>query len=323
MKKLFLFISALLCVAYAAKAQQTLSSKEMIGITPMVSNYVELPADAQKSLGIKLSQMATQNGFGSNSADFILTANVVMLDKQATATAPVKFITELEVSVYVLNVVEQIAIDEMSFVVKGIGDFENKAVIQAINQIKPKSTAARTFMDGVRTKIVQYYNTRIPALMAKAQSLADRAEYDEALWVLSSIPESVDQYQMVAEQMTAIYIQMLNRDAKMALQDAKGFIAIRDYGSALNALMWVDPSSSHYNDALALIAQIKAAVDENERRELEEKLRAYEDSREDAQRSHDLATQAIDAAKTVGAEKAKTETSVMKKLNDWFLGKFK
>lgn len=323
MKKLILSVLALCAAVPALLAQQTLSSKEMIGITPMVSNYVELPTDAQKSLGVKLSQMATQNGFGSNSADFILTANVVMLDKQATATAPVKFITELEVSVYVLNVVEQIAIDEMSFVVKGIGDYENKAVISAINQIKPKSTNARIFMDNVREKIIQYYNTRIPALIAKAQSLADRAQYEEALWVLGSIPEAVDQYPMVAEQMTAIYMQMIDRDAKMAIQDAKSYIALRDYESALNSLMWIDPNSTHYPEVTKLINQVKAAVDEKERIAMEDKLKAYEDSREDAQRQHDLNKLAIDAAKKVGTEQAKTETSVAKKLNDWFLGKFK
>lgn len=322
LRKIALLLSVC-CVPFLSSAQQALSAKDMVAITPMLPYGLDLPADAQSSLNMKLTQMVTQNGFGSFSPQFVLTANVVMLDKQATATAPVQFITKIEVSFFVVDVMEQVIIDETSIEVQGIDRLENKAIIQAINQIKPRNPEIRRFMDNARTKIIDYYNTRIPALLTKAQQLAEQNQYGQALAVLAAIPENVDQYPMVAEQMTAIYMKMIDRQAVAAIQDAKGKIAIRDYEGALDALMFVDPSSSHSKEAFALIDQIKGAVDAKEERELAEKWKVYEDQREAQMRAEDLAKRRIDAARAVGVEQAKTESSVANTLNKWFLGKFK
>ncbi len=330
-KKISIIIAALglslAQLAASTSTQATLSSQEMVGITPALSSYINLPADAVKSLGTKLNQMVTQNGFGSTSGQFVLTANVVTLDKQATATAPVQYVIDLEVSLFVLNVMEGVIVDEMSYTVKGIDRLENKAVIKAINTINARTPQVRTFMEGVRGKIIEYYNTRIPAIITKAKSLAERNEYEEALYVLSAVPESVDQYPMVAEQMSAIYLKKIDRDATAALQEAKGYVAVRDYDSALTALLAVDPSSSKSAEAFALIEQIKAKLDADEQRALEEKWRIYEDQKEAAQRAHDdavtLRSKQIEAAHAVGVQQAKTETSTAKRLNDWFFGKFK
>lgn len=323
MKKILTLLIALVATPLFASAQQSLNPKEMIGITPMLSQYLDVPEDARNSLNIKLGQMATQNGFGSNSGDFILTANLAVLDKQATATAPVQFIVEMEVSVYVLNVAESVVVDELSFVTKGIGNYENKAIISAINQIKPKSSEVRSFMGGVRTKIIDYYNTRMPAILAKAQSLADRDEYAQALAVLAPIPEVVDQYPVVADQMAAIYIKMVDKEAVAAILKAKGMMAQRNYEDALEALMAVNPSSTKSSEAFAMIDQIKTLIDERERLALGEKMREYEDRKQAELRGHELAKLSVGAARQVVAQQVQTEATAKQMLDDWFLGKFK
>lgn len=320
-------VTVLLMFVARLSGQATIEAKQMIGITPMLPYGLNIPEDAKKSLLTKLNQMTTQNGFGSTSGSFVLTANVVTLDKQATATAPVQFVVDLEVSVYVVDVTEQLVVAETSFVVKGIDRLENKAVIQAINQIKPRGTEARAFMNNTREKLIEYYNTRIPTLITKAQSLAEMNNYRGALAVLADIPEAVDQYPVVAEQMTAIYLKMIDREAQMIIQEAEAKMAIRDYEAVVDALVWVDPSSSHFGKATEMIRQVKSTIDAREQEELEEKLKKYEEDREAAQRAYDdavmLEKMRIEAAQKVGVETAKTESSVSSKLNDWFLGKFK
>lgn len=323
-------ISLFICwcsLSSALYGQQTLSSKEMVAITPVLSRSIDLPAHAQKTLGNKLSQIATQNGFGSVSGEFVLTANTLVVDKQMTATAPVRFVVELEVSLYVLNVLEGTVIDEMSVVVKGIDTQDHKAIIQAINQIKPKSSEIRRFMEECRVKLIEYYNTRIPTLLAKANSLAERFQYEEALMVLSAIPEMVDQYPTVADQMVAICTKMLDREATIAIQEAKSKIAQKDYEAALDALAAVDPASTKSKEAFDLIESIKKSIDEKEAAEMAEKLQRYEDSKEAALRAYDdkvaLEKMRIEAARKVGVETAKTQASVSEGVNKWFLGKFR
>lgn len=322
-KRIALFVVIALSFNSILQAQNTLSSKDMIGVTPMISSYLNLPGDAVRSLEMKLTQIATQNGFGSFSGQFVLTPNVVVINKSATATAPVQHIVELEVSFFVVNVMENVIVDEMSYTVQGIDRLENKAFIRAINEIKPKTAQVRTFMNNVREQIIIYYNTRIPALISKAKSLSDRTEYDEALAVLASIPESVDQYPMVAEQMVAIYQKKIDREASAILIEAKGYMTLGDYENAMLCLASVDPNSSKFKEAHAMLNQIKGALTaqqaeakEKEIEEMEQAMKRYDDAVM-------LEKMRIESAQKVGVASAKSQASLSESLNKWFFGKFK
>ena len=188
MKRSLLTLAITLFAALTGYAQQPVAAQEMIGITPIVSDAIDLPADARSALNLKLRQMATQNGFGSTSGRFALTSNVVFTDKQATTTAPPQFVVSLEVQFYVVDVMEQVIIDEMSMPAKGIDRLENKAAIRAINSISVRTPQVRRFMNGARDKIVAYYNTRVPVIVQKADSYAAMENYDMALFVLTDIP---------------------------------------------------------------------------------------------------------------------------------------
>jgi hypothetical protein len=324
LKKFILLICC--CLPLCAAAQPMLSAKEMIAVTPLVSDGIDLPADAQASLASKLNRIVTQNGFGSFSGQFVLTANLVTTDKQVTATAPPQYVVKFEASFYVVDVIEQTIIDETSVTLSGVDRLEHKAAIQAINQINPQSPALRTFMRNVRTKIIDYYNTRIPTLLTKAQSLADRNDLEGALAILSAIPESVDQYPVIADQMTAVYERLLDRNATAAILEANGKIALRDYKGALDALSAVDPASTKIEEVFALVAQIKEAVDAKEAQEWADRMMYYEDMKAMALQSQEEGAameNRLLAARKAGAEQAGKDTAMLEDMLDkWFVNQF-
>lgn len=319
----------------SASGQKVLSSKDMVAITPAVASSLDLPEYAKKALYQKLIQIVTQNGFGSTSGDLILTANVLVTDKQMTGTVPAQFIVNLEVSLYLLNIEEEVVLDETSIALKGIDKIENRAMAQAINNLNPRSPAVRNFMNQCRTKVIDYYTTRIPALLAKAKSLADRANYEEALAVLAVVPESVDEYPAIAEQMVNIYLKKVDKDAAALLQEAKAQMAVKDYTRALNALLAIDPSSGRFAEAGKMIDKIKQTIDAEEKAAMEAQLAQYEAEKEAQQRAHDDAVMLeklrIEAAKKAGAaysnsSASSTSSGVNEALNNrlakWLLGKF-
>ncbi len=263
-----------------ALGQNSLSAKEMIAIRPVVCKAVELPENAKKTLNMKLLQMVTANGLGSTSWRYALTPNVVVMDQQSSATVPVMHSVELEVSIYLVDIFEGVVIDETSIEVKGLDRSPSRTYIEAIKSINPRSPQFKVFMDGCRTAILDYYTTRIPTLLTKAESLADRHEYEQALQTLAYIPESVDEYPMVARSMVAIHKKMLDRDAKTALINADKEIAKGDYESALDYIVLVDPSSNKWGDANDKIAQIKKLAKEQS---LELLLSDVEQSRQSAE----------------------------------------
>ncbi len=327
--KRILICCMLCCLVMQGIGQQLLSSKEMVALTPAVPASLELPEQAKKALNQRLIQIVTQNGFGSTSGNLILTANVLVIDKQITGTVPAQFIISLEVSLYLLNLQEEVILDEMAIEVKGIDKLENRAIAQAINSINPRTPTVRKFMAQCRTKVIDYYTTRVPALLAKAKSLTDRKEYQEALAVLSAVPESVDEYPAVAEQMVSIYTQQLDKEATVALQTAKVYVTQKEYGQALDALLKIDPSSTRFSEADKMIASIKASMDAEAKAAAEEKLARYEAEMEARQREHDdqmmLERMRLEMAQKAGMSYGKTiaEENVSEQLSKWFLGKFK
>lgn len=335
MNKVLCSILIICCCILNASGQKVLSSKEMVAITPAVASSLDLPEYAKKALYQKLIQIVTQNGFGSTSGDLILTANVLVTDKQMTGTVPAQFIVDLEVSLYLLNIGEEVVLDETSIALKGIDNIENRAMAQAINNLNPRSPVVRNFMNQCRAKVIDYYTTRIPALLAKAKSLADRANYEEALAVLAVVPESVDEYPAIAEQMVNIYLKKVDKDAAALLQEAKAQITVKDYTQALNALLAIDPSSSRFSEVGKMIDKIKQTIDAEERAAMEAQFAQYEAEKEAQQRAHDDAVMLeklrIEAAKKAGttysngsasSTSSNVNEALNKRLSKWLLGKF-
>lgn len=328
MRKLLYGIAVLLLCSFYSQGQEVLSAKEMVAVTPVIPDGLDLPDYAKKALEHKLIQITTQNGFGSISGEIALTANVITTDKQVTGTIPAQYVVSLEVSLIVVNVLEGTIINEIAVPLKGIDKAENRAITMAFNNLNPRSPAIRNFMKQCRKKIIDYYTTRIPALTAKAKSLADRTEYDQALSVLASIPESVDEYPAIADQMVAIYMKKIDKDGTAFLQNAKAKLAQHDLEGALNELIRIDPSSNSFTKATGMIDAIKQEADEKEKAELEREMQQLEAEKETQQKAREnqvmLEKLRIEAAKKAGENYTRTSSSDMEKqVSKWFLERFK
>lgn len=299
---------------------------EMVALTPYVCEELALPADAGNTLRQRLVQLVTQNGFGSLSGEFVLTPNVLVIDKQATATAPAQFIVDLELSLFVIALQEQTVIDETSVSLRGIGRTEAKAWIAAINQLKPRTPALRNFMERTRGRIVDYYAQRTPVLIAKAQSLADRECYEEAIAVLDAIPECVPEYVSVARLKVDVATQLLDRVAQTAIQRARVEMAKGNHAEAMDALLAVNPASTLAGEAYGMIDTIVRRMSEAERAAREAELARLEREREDAQRAFDnnmmLEKMRLEAASKQAAAQAQVaaEKSVGE-ASSWLFGK--
>lgn len=319
MKKTFLILTSLLC-SLPIFAQQTLDSKQMVGITPMMYDQVKLPPDAKSAMTLKLRQLATQNGFGSMSQDFVITADVVTVDKQRTTTAPVQFIVELQVSIYVVNALEKVIINETSMGVKGIGAYDSKAIINAINQINAKTPEMRSFMNQSRTKIVDYYVTMTPSIMKKASSLAESGRYDEALRALSSVPTCIDQYPAVADMLKDVYLKKLDSQAQSAINKANAEIALGNYSKAIEAMVAIDPLSPQSSQVSGMISKIESKLSAAQKAAADLKLKEYEVKKAQLSASKseaDLSKSIVESAAKVAQAKANTATAAMLAVGSW------
>ena len=265
-------ILAVVALVMSFTATWAQEAENKIALTPMVSEESALSDEARNILKQKLLQMCTANDFGSMSGDFVLTADLQPLDRRSTATVPAQYIVEYEAQFYVMAVAEKVIVKEFSQKIRGLERSEEKALINALKRINPRTAQVRRFMRSSREKIVDYYAQRIPQIVAKAQSLQDRGAYEEALAVLNAVPECVEEYPIVADKMRAVYIEMVDKFAETALQDARAKFAVGDYKAAVEAVVFVDPMSNFFADAQKLVEEVKAVIDEKERAAMEREL---------------------------------------------------
>ena len=93
MKKLFLLLFCTFIISYtfAQNNEEKMDDVVRITLVPYVPKQIEgMPVPAMKNLENKLNQIAIKSGMGGKSIDgrFIITANVSVLTKDITPTAP-------------------------------------------------------------------------------------------------------------------------------------------------------------------------------------------------------------------------------------------
>lgn len=259
-----------------------------IALTPYVCYDIEsIPRTASSALERKLTSMATANGFAGMSDRFLLTAIPEVMNVSMTPTAPAQFVVDLEVEVYVVNNPEEVIVGQTVYSLKGVGASEQKAVISAVNRINVRSAETRRFLDNARTKIIEYYDGKLPSIIAKARSLASMTRYDEALAVLSAVPDCIDGYPQIAEMMVDIYTSRIDRVADSLIRSASAKLAADDASAAMAELSKVDPYSTLASRADAMIAQIKAEAEAEKQMELQKEIEEYEYERARAQKEYD------------------------------------
>lgn len=328
MKKLFiLFAIALQAALFTVKAQQ-LTEKELIPITPMISEELNMNAGVIKALENKARQMLTSNGIASQSNRILLTSNIVELSKDVTPTAPPLFDINMEVTFCIVDIIEETIINEMVFEVKGTDKMEHKAYIKAINKINTRSEEARDFITKSKSLIIEYYDKRLPVIIKKAETLAAQELYDDAIATLCDIPESVKGYTQACDMIQKIYMQKINHEANLLINDAQAFIAVRKYDEAIDALINVSPMSKRSKDAQALVKKIQNSIAAEELAIIESQIRKFELQQEEKRRIQDdetaLNKMKISAARDIGVSMAENnKPKIMKQLGSFFKSIFK
>lgn len=277
-----------------------------IALTPYVIYELEtVPAAALSSLQRKLTSMATANGFAGTSDTFLLTGVPSVTDVSMTPTAPAQFVVSMDIEMFVVNNPEEVIVAQTVYSVKGVGASEQKAIIGAINQINVKSIETRRFMENARTKIIDYYAGRLPSIVAKAQSMASMKRYDEALAVLSAVPECLDEYPQVADLMVDIFTKKIDMVADSLIRSASAKLAMDNPEGAVADLVKVDPYSSLAAKADGIVSDIKAKADAEKQAALQKEIEAYEYERDFARRQYedeiDLKNKRLDLAKEMSA----------------------
>ncbi|MBO7502625.1 MAG: hypothetical protein J6T32_05330 [Paludibacteraceae bacterium] len=262
MKRICLFFfAALMSVAMFA------AETEYLPISVYAGEETEVfPQGAKAMIENKLTQLLTQNGIAGMDyqGQFLLTVTTTPLDKDIIAGPPAKISELMEMNLYIVDVYAKTIFSSTSMKVRGLGETENKCYLNAISRMPLRSKDITRFIKEGKEKIIAYYDHEAPLLIQKAQTLAQQKKYEEALSLVSLIPQQCSHYQAALAAGLEIYQRYVDnqcaihlaqaRTEWMAAQNSLGAVAAGEH------LAQILPDASCYGDAMALYKEIKGKV---------------------------------------------------------------
>lgn len=178
--------------------------------------------------------------------------------------------------------------------VKGTGNSMQQAFSSALRSLNAKNPKCSAFLAGVSQKIGNYYERQYPVIIARAKSKAMIHDYEEALFLLFSIPECCTGYGDATELAANIYQEYIDTDGMKAYQAARALWISNPNATgaskALSVLLTIPSGSAAGEKAEVLIDEIYNTMKEDKAFETREK---YENSL----RLEEIKTQ---AAKEIG-----------------------
>ncbi|MDD4755721.1 MAG: hypothetical protein PHG29_06535 [Prolixibacteraceae bacterium] len=273
---------------------------------------------ARNALENKLSQIATQNGLGGGAYNprFIITANLVVLDKSITSTVPPMHAYSMDVNLYIGDGIDGVLFSSYTVSVKGVGNNETKAFLNGINNIKSKSPEYQRFLEEGKRKIIEYYNANCDLIITQAQGLESLHQYDAAISTLYSVPTVCrDCYQKCISLLAPIFKKKIDMECEMRLTDATNvWNAGQDYDHAIavaRILSGIDPSAACYSRAAALASRVSKRMVEIDRREWNFLMKQQQDA-------VDIQKLAIKAARDIGVAYGNNQPRVIYNIRGWW-----
>jgi hypothetical protein len=264
MKRSIIVIFFALMTFISARSQNSLGKADDIARLSIAAIVPEkagmVPGGARTTLENKMRQIVTQNGLGASEygSRFAIVPGINILSKDITPTAPPQEALTVEFVFYIVDAVSQTIFSQTSVQFKGVGQTDEKALIQVIRNINPKMGQFKGLVENGKVKIIEYYNSKCDVLLTNSQALASQRKYQEAIYNLMSVPDVCREcYDRSMSLSMEIYKQYDDYTCGQYLAAAKSAWANIDHDKAAENLAYITPDSKCYTEAQALADEIK------------------------------------------------------------------
>lgn len=246
-----------------------------LALTTIVPDQIEgISAIAKNNLMNKLNRITSSNGLGSYSFNsrFILTANIVVVSKDITTTAPPMHAYNLEVSFFIGDGIDGKLFASTAINLKGVGETETKAYNSALKNLRTNDKRLSQFIDEGKKKIIQYYNTQCDIIINNAMTLASQNEFDASIFMLMAIPDaSKECYDKAMQESINVFTKKINRNCEIKLQDAQGIWSSgqnrESAEKAVSILSEIDPNADCFDEVKNLNEEIAKKMSQIDQRE--------------------------------------------------------
>lgn len=241
----------------------------------------------------RLERVVSKEGYGTEELAYLcLLAYVSENEKEIISGNRPIVAMETELHLIVGNAKSGEKYASTYLTMQGAGNKESQVYRKAFAHLNQHNSELVAFLKNAQKKVMEYYEGQIPAMVKQADLMTQRGEYEDALFMLSSIPPCCSGYEPVEESIIRIWTTYINRECSEQLAKAQaiwrtnktqeGALAAAAYIAAINR------ESDCASAADELLSEIEAKLDEEYARALalEEDQKQYE--REQVEKEREL-----------------------------------
>ena len=283
MKKTFRSALAAIALCFGANAFAAADTCPL-PVMVDVQNTNDILSDRNvEHLTHKLIQAVAHEGYGGEELAYLcLSAAVEENDKQVISGSRPLVACQAEVYLVLSHVISGEKFGSTSIKISGAGHNDAQAFQKAFSQINPRNPELLKFLRAAHDKVFEYYNSHVKSIAQQATILTQRKEYEKALFMLSSVPPCVDDYDIIADALMNVWQTYINRDCAEKLANATAIWRVqKTQEAAMEAAAYIaaiNRESDCVEQADALLAEISDKLDADYARQLalEDEQRAIE-----------------------------------------------
>ncbi|MEO9511888.1 MAG: hypothetical protein ABJN84_08975 [Flavobacteriaceae bacterium] len=274
-----------------------------------------IPSSAKNLLYSRVFRLITDNGVSADEFNprFFVAPKIAVLEKEVLGTAPPRVVLNLELTLFIGDGVNGNLIESETVELKGVGQNEQKAYINAIKRLAPKNPALVALLAKAKTEIVAYYNEHCSSVIKAAKSLRDQDNTFAALDIIANIPVSTSCYDENSGMIKDYYQKAIDEECKRLLNAARSHWYATQTVDGANAagefLMAIEPRAYCYDEVEIFHKEIATRVKELSNKEWDLTLRVVDARIEAASFSRDILLEYV---------KNQPKRAIFYRMKDWY-----
>lgn len=220
-------------------------------------------------LSNSLTTAITTDGLAAQSeylTPFLLVPKVNIATKNTLATTQQQVVLTLDVNLQVVDNTSGTVFASTIINLKGVGTNEIKAYNAAFRSINKSNAKIREFVSNAKAKIIAYYEKEGDYIIRKALHLAEQHKYEEAFYLLSTMPSQYSQYDHAVSASMEVWGDYQDISGSQKLEKARAVWAGNQNMDAANmageCLSEILPDCNCYGAAQTLYKDIKGKLGE-------------------------------------------------------------
>ncbi len=280
MKKIISLVFLFVSFIFFAQNKSDIG-KLYLGISFNEDQFNTFDQSVLKKVEGKLIQILAEKGIAASGYNngLVIEPNIIINSNEIVEGGMQNInVTKITLQLLIKQDQTQKIFASLSKELKGTGKTTDLAINNAINSLSANDSSISNFIEKSKSKINEYYEQNCSSIINKANSLEKAGQYEEALAIIMSVPESVSCYNLAQNKALETYKNYQKKNCNIIIKQAQASIAEKKYSFALESLSQIDSTSPCEAESNALIKSVENKISAEEKKELDILMKLHNDA---------------------------------------------